>query len=88
MFTIAFTGTWFYPTTENLGMYRCQFNRQLCAHTPLGLLEYIFWCEDMHMIPILGVYAGLSFGDPIITGDALRPYVEDALSELEVRFRQ
>jgi alpha-L-arabinofuranosidase len=51
----------------------------------LGLLEFLEWCEDLKMEPVLAVYAGLHIdgGRNIITGDALRPHVQDALDEIE-----
>ncbi|OJD17876.1 hypothetical protein AJ78_02048 [Emergomyces pasteurianus Ep9510] len=51
-----------------------------------GLLEYLYWCEDMNLTPLLTVWAGLSLGQgpgDIISGDALDPYVEDVLNEIE-----
>ncbi len=49
-----------------------------------GLLEFLEWCEDLHMQPVLAVYAGYSLrGDHIDPGPALQPYVEDALDEIE-----
>ncbi|OAX84665.1 hypothetical protein ACJ72_00957 [Emergomyces africanus] len=62
-------GTWTYPNTD-----------------ALGLLEYLYWCEDMNLTPLLTVWDGLSLGQgpgDIITGDALDPYVEDVLNEIE-----
>ncbi len=51
----------------------------------MGLLEFLEWCEDLHMEPLLAVYAGLHIdrGANILTGDALRPSVQDALDEIE-----
>jgi alpha-L-arabinofuranosidase len=50
----------------------------------LGLLEYLEWCEDLHMEPVLAVYAGYSLHqDRVKAGDDLKPYVEDALEEIE-----
>jgi len=51
----------------------------------LGLLEFLEWCEDLNMEPIVAVYAGLHIdrGANIITGDALKPHVQDALDEIE-----
>jgi alpha-L-arabinofuranosidase len=51
----------------------------------LGLLEFLEWCEDLKMEPVLAVYAGLHIdgGKNIITGDALKPRVQDALDEIE-----
>jgi alpha-N-arabinofuranosidase len=51
----------------------------------LGLLEFLEWAEDLNMEPILAVYAGLHIdnGARIVTGDALKPHVQDALDEIE-----
>jgi alpha-N-arabinofuranosidase len=50
----------------------------------LGLLEFLGWCEDLHMQPLLAVYAGYSLkGDHIAPGPDLEPYVQEALDEIE-----
>jgi alpha-L-arabinofuranosidase len=50
----------------------------------LGLLEFLEWCEDLRMQPVLAVYAGYSFQTKgIKPGPALEPYVRDALDEIE-----
>jgi alpha-L-arabinofuranosidase len=50
----------------------------------LGLLEFFEWCEDLHMQPLLAVYAGYSLnGEHVDAGPALEPYVQDALDEIE-----
>ncbi|MGE5521824.1 MAG: alpha-L-arabinofuranosidase C-terminal domain-containing protein [Candidatus Dadabacteria bacterium] len=50
----------------------------------MGLLEFLGWCEDMGAEPLLGVYAGYSLnGDHIDAGPLLKPYVDDALDEIE-----
>lgn len=50
----------------------------------MGLLEYLEWCEDLHMEPVLAVYAGYSLRqDRVKAGDDLKPYVQDALEEIE-----
>ncbi len=50
----------------------------------LGLLEFLEWCEDLHMQPVLAVYAGYSLkGAYVQPGAALAPYVQDALDEIE-----
>jgi alpha-N-arabinofuranosidase len=49
-----------------------------------GLLEYLDWCEDLHMEPLLAVYAGYSLKhDYVKPGPDLEPYVQDALDEIE-----
>jgi alpha-N-arabinofuranosidase len=50
----------------------------------LGVLEFLEWCEDLHMKPLLAVYAGYSLkGERVEAGEALAPYVNDALDEIE-----
>lgn len=51
----------------------------------MGLLEFLEWAEDLDMEPVVGVYAGLHIdkGANILTGDALKPHVQDALDEIE-----
>ncbi|WP_279299717.1 alpha-L-arabinofuranosidase C-terminal domain-containing protein [Paraflavisolibacter caeni] len=50
----------------------------------MGLLEFLLWCEDIGAEPVLGVYAGYSLnGDHIDAGPLLKPYVDDALDEIE-----
>lgn len=50
----------------------------------LGLDEYLYWCEDMEMTPVLAVWSGLTLGGGVISGSSLDPYVDDILNELEV----
>jgi len=50
----------------------------------MGLLEFLEWCEDLHMQPLLAVYAGYSLhGEHVTPGPDLEPYVQDALDEIE-----
>jgi alpha-L-arabinofuranosidase len=50
----------------------------------LGLLEFLEWCEDLKMQPLLAVYAGYSMKqEHIDAGPTLEPYVQDALDEIE-----
>jgi alpha-L-arabinofuranosidase len=50
----------------------------------LGLLEFLEWTEDLHIDPVLAVYAGYSLkGAHVPPGAGLRPYVDDALDEIE-----
>lgn len=54
------------------------------ASDGMGLLEFLLWCEDINAEPLLGVYAGYSLdGDHIDAGPLLKPYVDDALDEIE-----
>ena len=50
----------------------------------MGLLEFLEWCEDLHMEPVLAVYAGYSMQqEHVDAGPALEPYLADALEEIE-----
>ncbi len=50
----------------------------------LGLLEYLEWCQDLHMQPVLAVYAGYSLkGEHVAPGPDLAPYVQSALEEIQ-----
>ena len=50
----------------------------------MGLLEFLDWCEDLHMQPVLAVYAGYSLmQEHVNPGPDLEPYVQDALDEIE-----
>jgi alpha-L-arabinofuranosidase len=50
----------------------------------MGLLEFLDWCEDLKMQPVLAVYAGYSLmQEHVNPGADLEPYVQDALDEIE-----
>jgi len=50
----------------------------------MGLLEFLEWCEDLKIEPVLAVYAGYSMAQQHVDpGTALEPYVQDALDEIE-----
>jgi alpha-N-arabinofuranosidase len=49
----------------------------------LGLLEYLEWCEDLNIEPVLAVYAGFSLQGEHVVGNDLNPFVQDALDEIE-----
>jgi alpha-N-arabinofuranosidase len=51
----------------------------------MGLLEFLEWCEDLHMQPVLGVYAGYSLrnGARFTSVPELQPFVREALDEIE-----
>lgn len=51
----------------------------------LGLDEYLWWCEDMNLEPLLAVWAGKSYGG-IVSGPDLEPFVGDIMNELEYLF--
>jgi alpha-N-arabinofuranosidase len=50
----------------------------------MGLLEFLGWCEDLEMNPLLAVYAGYSLAQEHVNpGADLEPYVQDVLDEIE-----
>ena len=50
----------------------------------MGLLEFLMWCEDLKMEPVLAIYAGYSLGGQVVKpGPDLDPYVQEGLEELE-----
>ena len=49
----------------------------------MGLLEFLEWCEDLRIEPVLAVYAGYSLKGEHVTGADLQPFIQDALDEIE-----
>ncbi len=51
----------------------------------LGLMEFLGWCEDLKMEPLLAVFDGLTLNRKAkpITGDSLNIYIQEALDEIE-----
>ena len=50
----------------------------------MGLLEFLEWCEDLHMEPLLAIYGGYSLGGQVVKpGPDLDPYVQEGLEEIE-----
>ncbi|KAL5354944.1 glycoside hydrolase superfamily [Aspergillus floccosus] len=50
--------------------------------TCTGLDEYLWWCEDMGMAPVLAVWAGKSYGG-ILSESDLEPFIDDIMNEME-----
>ena len=49
-----------------------------------GLPEFLGWCEDLNMEPVLAVFAGYTLNhDHVVAGPELEPYVQEALEEIE-----
>ncbi len=60
-------GTWSYRSSDGM-----------------GLLEYLKWCEDLNMDPVLAIFAGYTLNkDYLEAGPLLKPFVDDALEEIE-----
>lgn len=49
----------------------------------LGLLEYLEWIEDLGGEPVLAVFAGYTLNRDYLTDDYVKPFVQDALDEIE-----
>ncbi|KAF9561401.1 arabinofuranosidase [Agrocybe pediades] len=48
----------------------------------LGLMDYLNWCEDVGMQPIMAVWAGYSLGGTSVAQDDLAPYVQQAIDQI------
>jgi len=49
-----------------------------------GLPEFLGWCQDLNMEPVLAVFAGYTLKKYVIpAGPKLEPYVQEALEEIE-----
>ena len=49
-----------------------------------GLPEFLGWCQDLDMEPVLAVFAGYTLRKDVIpAGPKLEPYVQEALEEIE-----
>ena len=50
----------------------------------IGILEFLQWTEDLHIQPVLAVFAGYTLNrEYVAAGPALQPFVDDALDEIE-----
>ena len=49
----------------------------------MGLLEFLCWAEECGAEPILGVFAGYVLGGDFVEGDAVKPFITEALEEIE-----
>lgn len=48
----------------------------------LGLLEYMYLCEDMEMKPIMAVWAGYSLNGASLPENELAPYIQQAIDQI------
>lgn len=49
----------------------------------LGLLEFCQWAEDTGGEPVVGVFAGYVLNGDHLDGDYIKPFIQDALDEIE-----
>ncbi|KAF8156660.1 alfa-L-arabinofuranosidase precursor [Crassisporium funariophilum] len=48
----------------------------------LGLMEYLNWCEDLEMEPIMAVWAGFAVSGISLLEDQLPPYIQQAIDQI------
>ena len=77
-----------FPWKQTLGPLEQRPGHKGCwnygANDGMGLLEFMEWCEDLHIQPVLAVYAGYALkGEHVAAGPDLQPFVDSALDELE-----
>ncbi|KAN0068573.1 Glycoside hydrolase superfamily [Elaphomyces granulatus] len=74
-----------YTRPGRQGIYRTETVVFLWLIREQGLNEYFQWTKDMDLVAVLGAWDGLSLAQSgnVITGDALKPYIQDVLNELE-----
>jgi len=48
----------------------------------LGLCEYLLWCEDVGMEPIMAVWAGFALGGTSVAQNQLGPYIQQAIDQI------
>ncbi|KAF9077514.1 alfa-L-arabinofuranosidase precursor [Rhodocollybia butyracea] len=48
----------------------------------LGLFEFLTWCEDLNMQPIMAVWSGFALGGTSIAEDDLGPYIQQAIDQI------
>lgn len=77
-------GTWGYENTDGLGLIEVGIPvTPHIMHASLTSPQYMHWCQDLGMEPILAVWAGLYLDGTIISNASLQYYVQYALDELE-----
>ncbi|MBW8782523.1 MAG: carbohydrate binding domain-containing protein [Verrucomicrobia bacterium] len=68
------------PLTQRAGHPGCWEYR---SSDGMGLLEFLEWCEDLKMEPLLAVFAGYSLKGEHVAGPGLEPFTQEALEEIE-----
>ncbi|EKM75678.1 hypothetical protein AGABI1DRAFT_116269, partial [Agaricus bisporus var. burnettii JB137-S8] len=48
----------------------------------LGILEYLHWCEDLNVEPIMGVWAGFALGGTSVPENQLQPFIDQAADQI------
>ncbi|MFT4111300.1 alpha-L-arabinofuranosidase C-terminal domain-containing protein [Silvibacterium sp.] len=61
--------------------HRSPWNYQ--SNDGMGLLEFLEWCEDLKVEPVLAVFAGYSLHGEHVVGKDLEPFIQEDLDEVE-----
>ncbi|KAJ7484526.1 glycoside hydrolase family 51 protein [Mycena latifolia] len=48
----------------------------------LGLMDYLNWCEDLNMQPIMAVWSGFALGGTSVAEAQLGPYIQQAIDQI------
>ncbi|KAG6837456.1 hypothetical protein H0H93_008999 [Arthromyces matolae] len=48
----------------------------------LGLFEYLTWCEDLKMTPIMAIWSGFALGGTSVAEASLQPYIQQAADQI------
>ncbi|KAL1739051.1 glycoside hydrolase superfamily, partial [Schizophyllum fasciatum] len=77
-------GTWGYINTECVDWLTSSPESLLTTHVSgLGLYEYLLWCEDGGMEPIMGVFSGrYALNKESVPEDQLEPYIQEAIDQI------
>ncbi|MGC8552425.1 MAG: alpha-L-arabinofuranosidase C-terminal domain-containing protein [Phycisphaerae bacterium] len=69
------------PVTQRPGHWSCW---GYPSSDGMGLLEFLMWCQDLHMQPVLAVYDGFSLNhEHVSTKAAMQPFIKSALEEIQ-----
>lgn len=56
----------------------------LQSFSGLGLMEYLNWCEDLGMQPIMAVWSGFALGGTSVAEADLGPYIQQAIDQIRM----
>lgn len=48
----------------------------------LGLFEYLLWCEDLGMEPIMAVWSGFALGGTSVAQNQLGPFIQQSIDQI------
>ncbi|KAF3391027.1 Alpha-L-arabinofuranosidase A [Talaromyces pinophilus] len=78
---------YWYKWNETVGDLKDRYSRPSAwtyeESNGIGLIEYMNWCDDMGLEPILAVWDGHYLSNEVISESDLQPYIDDTLNQLE-----